>query len=396
MSVPDSVTGRTVIVGGGVHAATFAATFAALGRETPLVLEANSQTGGIFRQLTAFRMNSTNFASRESINRGPSRIPSYSPSDDLNWIPNSVYQVSKEAGAVEYPDSSSMARVVTDTLDAYAEVYTGVKVGRRYGDDDDDRTNVRFDYDGDMYTNDDYDERYLGNAKRIIWAAGLAMPQTGPTCPAIMSAYNFLKRPVRQGLDNKRIAVYGDGDTAATVVEYMLGQGYSAPYTLPRSIHWYGSALPSTREAWYSERHARYSGIGRHLIQVLQEGEYDEDDDETTPEVLSSEGVIRIYRRRASVASLGNAAMVEGQVYDLAIDATGFTEVESPYETPYRVEVNGVTVAQTDEGKIFTMGAAANRLGGGYEPVRSRYGAASKAIYRIAPMTAMFAASLDS
>src|SRR5882724_5290913 len=87
------VDGRTVIVGGGLHGAVIAATFAACGKPPPMVIERRQKTGGMFADLAQFRMNSANGASIRSVaSPGPTRVPSLSPSDDLNWVPNAPEQ----------------------------------------------------------------------------------------------------------------------------------------------------------------------------------------------------------------------------------------------------------------------------------------------------------------
>jgi hypothetical protein len=360
MATPASVQGRDVVIGGGVHGAVFAATRVAMGADAPVVLDKGS-IGGIFSDLINFRMNSQQFASRRSTATGPSRVPSLSPSDDLNYLPNSEHQVRDESsGAVEFPASKDMARAIARTLRAYAEVY--------------EKAEFTFDVDGAFYA---ADGTYFGTARRVIWAPGLAMPDNTTGCPAIMTGYEFLRSPVREGLDNMMIALNGGGDTAVTIAEYLLGQGFTAPYQLPRSFHWYGGdSMALTKMEWASEYHARYLGVARHLPQG------------------GIEGVIRPYAARGYSAPAGRTAVVNGQMYDLVIDATGFKPVEPPYPIGDFITIGGQRVARFDGYKTYAIGAAAN-LPVDTDPYPSKFTAAAQAIYRLGPLTAAFAASLS-
>ena len=366
MTLPSSVAGLEVIIGGGLHAAVYAATRVATGHPKPVVLEKTEKTGGVFADSVSFRMNSANCADTESTGSpGPTRIPSISPSDDLNYLPNTPYQIRQAAGGNEYPSSGDAARVIEQTLTRYALTYTsaeGFTFDRR----------ASFEFAGGQ----------LGTAKRVIWAAGTAMPKDpAADGKTVISADDFMRRPQR-GLAGYRIAVVGGGDTAATIVEYMVGQGLVRPTSLPSVIHWYGgSAMPVTKEQWMKQYHARYAGLGRHFPQ----------DDRP--------GVITPFPAKAKVAPAGEIAMVSRRTYDMVVMATGYRPVDCPVSCFEPYAIQGMYVA-TYEGnaapKVFTIGSAipAGSLGAVSGP-ESRFGAAQSAIYNLAPRTAALAAHLS-
>jgi len=367
-TLPVTVAGRDVIFGAGVHAAIYAATRAAVGFGPPVVFEQNLAAGGVFAQLTEFRMNSVNAASVQSVQTGgPSRIVPLSPSDDLNWIPNSRHQVKDRGGAWEYPSSVAMCRAVQLTLKDHADMYTGAK-------------GMTFNRRGQVFTPDGDD---LGVARRIIFAGGVVQKDDIPRGPAILSGFDFLRKPV-QDLAPLKIAIVGGGDTASQVAEFMVGQGLTAPSTFPCQIDWYGTdAMPVTKDGWMVTAHARWAGLGRHFPQ-----------DGLRP------GVIRPFPLRGKVTSLGNAAMVNGQVYDLAVLCTGVKPAPCPVFVPDVYSVGGMNVAkangsQTLDGvpTVFTIGIAAE-LQVAYKPYKSRFAAAQDAIYNLGPRTAALAASL--
>lgn len=368
-SAPVTVAGREVIFGAGLHAAIYAATRRAMGYAPPIVFEKQLAAGGVFAQLVEFRMNSVNWASIQSVQTpSPSRVVPMSASDDLNWIPNSAHQVRDLAGGAEYPTSAVMCRAVQRTLKDNADVYTGM-------------TSAKFERSARVYTG----EEYLGMAKRVIFAGGVVPRDGYKTGPAVMQGFDFLRTPVKD-LARLKIAVVGAGDTAAQVVEYMLGQGVYTPSTPPSQIHWYGGvAMPCTKDGWMVTAHARWAGLGRHFPQA--DG--------------SDRSVIRPYPARGNLVSLGGAAMVNNQVYDMAVMCTGVKP--APTGTPVSdiFSVGGMDVARSNESmmadgipRIFRIGTAAN-LDSRYTPYQSRFTAARDAIYNLGPRTAALAAFLD-
>lgn len=373
LPLPVSVEGREVGFGAGLHMAVWAATRAAAGFAPPLVFEQNLATGGVFAQLQDFRMNSVNQASVQSVATGtPSRIVPASPSDDLNWIPNSPYQAADQAGGWEYPTSGHLCRAIQKTLKDYAVVYTGAK-------------GMKFDSNARVFTAEGED---LGVAKRIIFAGGVVpkdSPGTGGLAmSAVVNGFDFLAKPPRE-LHNLKIAIVGGGDTAAQVAEYMLGQGLNAPSTPPRQIHWYGGlSMPMTKDGWMVTAHARWVGLGRHFPQ--RDGVFT--------------GVVKPFAAKGKMIPLGKMAMVNGQMYDLVVMCTGVQPAPCPVDVPDVYSVGGMNVAKSNASqmlngvpKVFTIGIAA-QLGVEYRPYKTRFAAAGDAIYNLAPRTAALAASL--
>jgi hypothetical protein len=226
----------------------------------------------------------------------------------------------------------------------------------------------------------------LGMSKRIVFAGGLVPPGDLPKGPAIMSGYEYMKRPVRD-LSGRKIAVIGRGDTAAQVAEIMLGQGVTMPTSAPETIHWYGGdTMPLTKQDWMRRIHARWAGIGRALPELNDPILY---------------GVVKPLNVRAEVISLGDAALVNGQVYDMAVMCTGFTPAPCPVPTPYSFKLGGVTVGRcTYEiepllSRVFKVGTAAE-ITATYKPYVSRFPQARQAIYNLAPRTAALAAAVSA
>lgn len=364
MAVPTSVEGREVGFGGGPAMAAYVATRRAMGYEPVVVVDNGRTLGGVFAKLVKFDMNSAMNASVASTGTpGPTRIRPMSPSDDLNYIPNSMHQV-RDQGMSEYPDSFAMARTVRLTLKEYAECYTSA--------------DLLFDASGAVFTKGG---QILGRARRIIFAGG-TVPRPGPRGPAIKTGFDFLQDPVRD-LENKKIAVIGNGATAAQCVEIMLGDSYMKPVTLPSNIHWFGGPdMPDSKSAWMEQYHVRFSGLGRHFPQSGIGG-----------------GVIRPYPLNGELYSAGNIAIVNEEVFDLVLWCAGVVPATSFVTMTSRVRIGGMTVGLSSGtsnplgGRVFTIGTAAG-IDEPYKPVLSRFPAANNALYVNLPRVAALAGSL--
>lgn len=357
---PSTVEDRDVVIGGGVHAAIFAATRAALGYSPPIVFERNAATGGVFARLKPFMMNSINRGGIDSVGTGPSLIPARSDKDSLNRLPNSRHQVNSY---LEYPMSDDMAVAVRRTLNDYASVYTSAPVtvvGR------------------DVKTSDGI---YLGMARRVIWATGLAMtPNKSPDIGGrILTAEEFLSNPGGFNFSAERVAIVGGGDSANVVAEVFLGQSPTFMYQPPERFDWYGgNGMAVTKMQWAEEVHARYMGIARHMPQGR------------------SRGVITPYPTRGNMRQAGDVAYVNRRQYDYVIDATGFKPTAGTPRDLYKVmyDLSGdIEVARINDGRSqFKIGTAAGLTG--YASVDSRFNASSAAIYAQGPLTVLFAEAL--
>jgi hypothetical protein len=204
-----------------------------------------------------------------------------------------------------------------------------------------------------------------------------------PKGTAIMSGYEFLRNPVRD-LAGKKIAVIGDGATAAQVVELMVGAGYTKPVTLPDNIHWFGGEdMPLDKATWMDLYHARFSGLGRQFPQSGVGG-----------------GVIRPFNVRGRVLPAGDIAIVNQEAFDLAVYCPGFDPVQCPVPVPGVVSLGGMPVARSSgqtsplSSRVFVIGTAAG-FDEPYQPYVTRFVPASNnALYVNLPRIAAFAAAL--
>jgi hypothetical protein len=111
--------------------------------------------------------------------------------------------------------------------------------------------------------------------------------------------------------------------------------------------------------------------------------------------------VIRPYPTRGNVTNLGGTAMVNGQMYNLAVMAIGFTPAPCPVTTDNTVKVGNMSVAKSNAGDtidgiptVFKIGSAA-ALTAAYGPYQSRFSAAQLSMYNQLPRVAALAAYLD-
>lgn len=366
-----SLTKRTVIIGGGVHAQIFAATMAALGQEQPVVLEKMNRLGGIFGYgVRPFWLNSVNAASMASTDPGPTRIRPRSASDDLNWFPNCEVQVRGEC-RTEYPSSALVGSIVRRNLRRNAEVFTScdasvVSVGS---------------YPVVQVDGQDYE------CGRLVDARGLTMNPPAGCAPGtcVISALDYLAGRLPALPDDPSVAVIGDGDTAYVVIEDMLGQGPDPRNLNPSEIGWYGPSIFPTKKRFMLDVHARYLGLARHMPQ-----------NDTT-------GMIRPFLQRGTAANLGSAARVNGRTYDLAVYCTGFNAAFTLRDnvSPAGLDIaEGGTALWRQSGNYYVIGAAA---GNGISYRSSEFGLGYTnfprnvaSVFRLGPETARLAASLPA
>lgn len=241
-----------VIVGGGAHAAIWAATKNRGGFPNgakPLVLERFERFGGAFAvtQRPSFFLNSRN---------RPGPLGAVGTRDALNVIPGALMQPSDMSGS-EYQSSADLGLVVRCTLALNAVIRKAeVQEIARQGD----RLVVITD-------------RGTVRANRVVLATGLgrSLKFTGSLFDKerVLSFGMFMKRfdtsmfPLR-GLG--RVAVVGGGDSGRTVVEALAGYG---PYLggsvasldyVPR-IDWYGVGVDMTKERWIECNRTRYKPL---------------------------------------------------------------------------------------------------------------------------------------
>jgi hypothetical protein len=326
----------------------------------------------------------------------------YSPDyrQDINYLPG--FEATRQLRSfttAEYPMSSDLATVIRNVLSEKASLYENC--GRLELDPSSNQIGV-YDREGD----------FLGYPRRVIWAAGLdmtAQTEQWSRVPSVTTAESFLDREATRPARGI-VAVVGGGDTAATLVEYLLGMGATLPTDYPREIHWFGgTSMKTSKREWAMDYHARYMGIARHLPQFSFDpyGERDESQ-------LGADGIIRPYAVRGEIASIGDTALVNGRIFDTVYDATGFRPVtpiqpgasNTGRDNLVRDEATDSFIARTPDryvdssvsglrSPLLIIGAAANLparpLGPG---ISSPFAASKDAIYSLAPRTARLATVL--
>jgi hypothetical protein len=214
--LPD-LSKREVVLGAGVHGQIYCATRVAMGFEKPVVLEREQMPGGIYMRYAPvpFFLNSVNRGSITSTAKGPTRIRSLTPADDINYFPNCASQVGAECDT-EYPSSLLVAQMVRQNHGRYSQVYPGCDVAVT----DPFRSKPLISVNGEPAV----------TVGRLIDARGLRCKDVDGCKPftSLVTADHYLRGQVPDTmLDGapKRIAIIGDGDTARIVAESLLGQG---------------------------------------------------------------------------------------------------------------------------------------------------------------------------
>lgn len=286
-----------VIVGGGAHAAIYAATRTRQGLPKPLVLEQDARFGGVF----AMTRNSSFFLN--SRNRpGPLGAPG--SRDALNVIAGAPMQPS-DLSMYEYQANADLGLVVRCTLAMNATIRQAkVQEIARQGS----RLLVLTD-------------RGVISAKRVIVATGLGQRQFFTTTPYtggnVMTFEQFMRRfdtmmfPLR-GLG--RVAVIGGGDSGRTAVEALTGYGPNmgasvASLDYVERIDWYGVGVNMTKEQWLECNRTRYKPLAALFPNR----------NKTTDNAR-----VRGLDRRQTGFLTADGIVVNGTVYDTMIGCTSF------------------------------------------------------------------------
>jgi len=371
--------GREVIIGSGVHAATYAAIRVLSGFGKPLVLERNERVGGTFAMTTrpTFYLNSRNRAGNPGLagDAGAS----------LNYLPGAPIQAAN-VSMLEYQTNTDLAFVIRLALAQFADVVTGANVVSVVRDGTGrDGTGVEIEIEG----------RDPISAGRIIDARGLGDPSnediangsTILTFPQLMArmAGMWPLRGVR------RVAVVGGGDSGRCAVESFLGiapQPFMAAAVLDRveRIDWYAETLPTSCQAWQESVRGRYQAIGRYL----------------RPDRFGVQR-LNVLNRQARPVALPGAGLIDGRTYDLVVLCTGNRETDidglafgsfDEYLTP-----DGSVVARQHYNlPAFRVGPHARLLFTGRERADGIADIAANAvsIFRTASKTAALAATLPA
>lgn len=295
----SSATDGEVIIGGGFHAAVYAATRVLSGYPKPLVLERGDRVGGTFAMTArpTFTLNSRNRAGSAGLagDQGAS----------LNYLPGAPIQAA-DMSMAEFQPNTDMALVIRLALAQFADVVTDAKV-------------ISVDRDGSRLEINVEDRASLLTG-RVIDARGLGDPtdQEAANGTTILTFPQFLTRmagrwPLR-GV--RRVAVIGGGDSGKCAVESFLGiapQPSMAAAALDSvdRVDWYATDLPTSCQDWQEQIRGRYQAIGRYL----REDRF---------------GVRRltVTPRRARPIALPSAALIDGRSYDLVVLCTGNQETQ--------------------------------------------------------------------
>jgi hypothetical protein len=254
----------TLIVGGGIHAAIYAAAAGGSIR----VIESRS-FGGVFAITNAqtgevvavFYLNSRNRC-------GDLDLPGRG--GGLNVIPGGIVQPADLDGA-EYQTNAELAFAIRANLAQFAELRFGI-VTKIAKDDSNTTSLYRVTTSADSRT----------RANRVILATGLGSPniENAAELPCVLSFDDLVRRVGNtafpyQGWEN--VAVVGAADSGDATIKSMLGQGPSTPSPASldtiRHIDWYGQRCTSKEQF---ERGARScnAGIGRYMRR-LEDPDYD-------------------------------------------------------------------------------------------------------------------------
>lgn len=379
---PQNYSTDEVIIGGGLHAAIYAAGRVAAGYPRPVVLERGTVGGAFaYSERPSFWLNSNN---RPGLIGGPGMDQA------LNYLPGAPVQPS-QLSLNEYQTNADLAWVIRVTLAMYATVYVGAEV--------DNLTRDAGRYELSLANGN---RLYAG---RVIDARGLGDPNGINECDGdrVLSFPQLLGMMDRtfplQGMG--RVAVIGGGDSGKVAVEALLGIGPSSGMSTAAldyvpSIDWYGRDIPQDCEAWRTDVRRRYGRIGAYLPQPGSERR-------TRLSVIPSRGTV--------TKSIGSA-LVNDRVYDRVVIATGFERKQlgdydlnydySSYQANPGRRGDGTYIAKVVDYSprgIFQIGPNANLQFTDAEERDSkisRFPANRVSIFRLAPRTAALAANLDA
>lgn len=297
-----------VIIGGGFHAATYAAVRVKEGSKRPLVIE-KRRVGGAFgmSQKPSFYLNSRNRPGRLSIPGQPGAI---------NVLPGAPIQPA-DLSSDEYQRNTDLAFCIRVTLAMNAKMLLAEVESVSVATGGADRKYEIALSNGDVVRTD-----------RIIIATGLGKPGKATVDlenrDNILTVDEFMARigdtdfPLR-GI--RSVGVIGAGDGGKIAVEALVGQGPSSGWSnatldYVERIDWYGAAdQASSRERWVECNRSRYQGIGRLIPKASSDG--------------FGERRLRGLGNATRVRSGYECAYVNEVPYDLVIDASGYLGLDS-------------------------------------------------------------------
>lgn len=383
--VPDRA--PEVIIGGGVHAAIYAASRVASGFPRPVVLERSKRVGGAFAVSMApsFYLNSSN---------KPGQFGLPGQDGGLNYLPGAPVQPDLLSGR-EYQTNADIAYAVRAALAMYADVYTGCDV-------------TFISYTGLIQYTCGGVSREI-QAGRVIDARGLGDPSFPDMKPDGISVQTFPQFMASmdqmfplQNLD--RVAVIGGGDSGKVAVEALLGIGPNANsltgLDYVSGIDWYARTLPQFCEDWRERERGRYARIGTYLPRANREEMTDDYGDtvtETRGDARDPGARVRVIRANGTAVPTLGGALVGSRPYSRAIVCTGNT-LPALGMSPGDFSTVPGDLARTYAGEniVYRVGPAAE-LPYTREESDEQYARRPDnrvAIFRLAPRTAALACTL--
>lgn len=325
----DRARNREIIVGGGLHAAIYAAARVARGFPKPIVLERGnaSQVGGAFAvsMKPVFRLNSRN---------RPGTVGLPNQDKALNYIPGAPLQPSM-VSSEEYQDNAAMAWLIRVALAQNATVFPNVTVSSISSRGDAMRVTIEG---GDAFS-----------CGRVIDARGMGDPIASGNGSSVITFPQLMERmggmfPLR-GM--REVAVIGGGDSAKCAVESLLGiaPGNSSPIGLDyvSNVGWYtGGFISDTCSEFREQQRGRYIRIGQFL-----EGN-----------VSNPTTRLELFNDRGYATPTLGGVIVNDRTYDMAVLCTGST-VKSLDDLGYGFfEVRAPGMPQTDDATVIARQAA--------------------------------------
>lgn len=361
-----------VIIGGGLHAAVYAAGRVARGFPRPIVLETGNRVGGAFAvsKAPSFYLNSLNRPGLVGGNLGNR--------GSLNYLPGSILQPA-DLSMEQFQTNSDLGFLIRIMLASFARVYT----------------NASADY---VSLGNVPEVQLIGGysigTARLIDARGLGTRQflIEPDGTTVLSFEQLMTRADQAFplADMNRVAIIGDGDSAKVAAEMLLGIGPKSGYSSAsldyiNQIDWYGPGIPIRRKDFRRNVRERYDALGYYLTETYRDQERER---------------LTVYQTRGNVTKSLDSVIVNGVAYDKAILCTGsrlsdLGMSEGLFER-YRPDDSTSIASKASGYPVYRVGPAANLEWDSNEYSRryARNRNNKVSIFRMAPRTAALAASL--
>jgi thioredoxin reductase len=363
LNYKPGMTVQEVVIGGGFHAAVYAAVRHQAGYEKPYVLDPG-QPGGAF----AVTRNPSFLLNSESTAGLPGQ-PWEEDANTLNWLPGAPVQPAAISGR-ELPDNTVMRFVIRATLAMHARTLRG--------------TAIRVTQSGGVQVVE-MESGQTFYAGRVIDARGM-----GPSAPILPTPDGQRLLTWEQAMGQMdtdfpfagmtKVAVLGGGKSALCAAEALLGIGPNATWRsvadgIPQ-VDLYAQNLPLNRDGWLATVERRYARLASHL-----------------PAGYIAFHDLTVRSEFGQVAMVPGGVMVNGRFYTHAVVCAGHVRPQ-PLSTGVLFTFSlGRTIARKyDEQEHYQVGPVAQLDWDNGESRRTDDNLV--AMYRLAPRTAALAASL--